>query len=241
MNFVLVHGAWHGGWCWRDVAALLRAGGHQVWTPTMTGLGERSHLLRADTGLTTCIEDVAAVVVSEELDDVVLVGHSFAGPVISGVADQLPQRLRQLVYLDAIVVDSGQSALSIFSDAVQRERSRTIDPEGWRMAIPEPSKFGVTDPAQADWLRRRLTPHPLRAYSEPLQLRHPLGNGLRKTYIAVTNPWYPPLAAVRERVRRDGGWEWRELASGHDAMVMAPAALADLLVDCAQPGLVQAV
>ena len=103
------------------------------------------------------------------------------------------------------------------------------------------SKFGVTDPAQADWLRRRLTPHPLRAYSEPLQLRHPLGNGLRKTYIAVTNPWYPPLAAVRERVRRDGGWEWRELASGHDAMVMAPAALADLLVDCAQPGLVQAV
>lgn len=235
MNFVLVHGAWHGGWCWREVAVRLRAAGHQAWTPTMTGLGERAHLLRADTGLSTCIDDIAAVILSEELAEVVLVGHSFAGPVISAVADRLPERMRQLIYLDAIVLESGQSALSIFSADVQRERSRTIDAEGLRMAIPEPSKFGVTDPAQVAWLQRRLTPHPLRAYTEPLQLRHPLGNGLRKTYIAVTDPWYAPLADVRERVRRDAGWEWRELATGHDAMVMAPAALADLLCDCTQP------
>lgn len=235
MNIVLVHGAWHGGWCWREVAARLRAAGHQVFTPTMTGLGERAHLLRADTGLSTCIDDIAAVILSEELDQVVLVGHSFAGPVISGVADRMPERLSQLIYLDAIVVGHGQSAMSIFSTDVQRERGRTIDPEGWRMAIPEPAKFGVTDPLQADWLRRRLTPHPLRAYTEPLQLRRPLGNGLRKTYIAVTDPWYAPLAEVRERIRRQTDWEWRELASGHDAMVTAPAALADLLCDCAQP------
>jgi pimeloyl-ACP methyl ester carboxylesterase len=238
MNFVLVHGAWHGGWCWRDVAARLRAAGHQVFTPTMTGLGERAHLLRADTGLSTCIEDIAAVITNEELDEVVLVGHSFAGPVISGVADRLPERLRQLIYLDAIVVGHGQSALSIFSDDIQRERARTIDSEGLRMAIPEPAKFGISDPLQADWLRRRLTPHPINAYTEPLQLRHPLGNGLRKTYIAVTDPWYPPLAQVREQIRRQPGWEWRELASGHDAMVMAPVALADLLCDCARPAAV---
>ncbi len=234
MNFVLVHGAWHGGWCWRDVATQLRGRGHQVFTPTMTGLGERAHLLRSDTGLTTCIDDISAVILAEELDDAVLVGHSFAGPVISGVADRMPERLRQLIYLDAIVVSHGQSALSIFSPEVQRERRRTIDPEGLRIAIPEPAKFGVTDPQQAAWLQRRLTPHPLKAYTEPLQLRHPLGNGVRKTYIAVTDPWYPPLAEVRQKLREEPGWEWRELASGHDAMVMAPNALADLLCDCVQ-------
>lgn len=232
MQFVLVHGAWHGGWCWRHVAARLRAAGHEVFTPTMTGLGERAHLLNADTGLTTCTDDVCAVILSEELDEVVLVGHSFAGPVISGVADRMPERLRQLVYLDAIVLQQGQSALSIFSPEVQRERGRTIDPEGLRMAIPDPARFGVTEPAQADWLRRRLTPHPLKAYTDPLQLRHPPGNGLHKTYIAVTDPWYAPLEDVRTWVRAQPDWVWRELAAGHDAMVTSPSALAQLLCDC---------
>ncbi len=233
MRFVLVHGAWHGGWCWRHVATQLRAAGHEVFTPTMTGLGERAHLLRADTGLSTCIDDVASVILNEELDDVVLVGHSFAGPVISGVADRMPERLRQLIYLDAIVLAHGQSALSVFSPEVQRERSRTIDAEGLRMAIPDPAKFGVSDPAQADWLQRRLTPHPLKAYTDPLQLKHPLGNGLRKTYIAVTDPWYAPLADIRAAIHGQPDWDWRELAAGHDAMVTAPAALAQLLCDCA--------
>ena len=234
MNFVLVHGAWHGGWCWRHVAAQLRAAGHTVYTPTMTGLGERAHLLRADTGLSTCIDDIGAVILNEELDDVVLVGHSFAGPVITGVADRMPERLRQLVYLDAIVVGHGQSALSLFSEEVQRERRRTTDVEGLRMAIPDPAKFGVTDPMQVAWLHRRLTPHPLNADTEPLQLRHPPGNGVRKTYIAVTDPWYPPLEELRARLREQPDWEWRELATGHDAMVTAPVALADLLCECVQ-------
>lgn len=229
MNFVLVHGAWHGGWCWLHVAHKLRATGHQVFTPTMTGLGERAHLLDAHTNLSTCIADIAGVIDAEELQDVVLVGHSFAGPVITGVADRMPQHLQQLVYLDALVVQHGQSALSLFSADVQQERSRTIDPEGLRMAIPSPEKFGVTDPAQQAWLKRRLTPHPLKAYTEPLQLQHPIGNGLPKTYIAVTDPWYPPLAALRDWVRAQPDWQWREIAAGHDAMVTAPDALAELL------------
>ena len=229
MNFVLVHGAWHGGWCWRHVAATLRARGHQVFTPTMTGLGERAHLLNAGTGLSTCIDDIAGVIDAEELQQVVLVGHSFAGPVISGVADRMPERLKQLVYLDALVVQHGQSALSLFSADVQRERSRTIDDEGLRMAIPAPEKFGVTDPAQQAWLKRRLTPHPLKAYTEPLLLQHPLGNGLPKSYVAVTDPWYPPLAALRDWVRAQPDWEWFEIAAGHDAMITSPDALSDLL------------
>lgn len=234
MVFVLVHGAWHGGWCWRQVAALLRARGHEVFTPTLTGLGERAHLLRADTGLGTCIDDICAVIAAEELRDVVLVGHSFAGPVISGVADRLADRLRQLVYLDALVVQSGESALSVFPPDVQRDRSRTIDPEGLRMAIPDPAKFGVTDPAQAAWLGRRLTPHPLKAYTDPLRLQHPLGHGLRKTYIAVTEPWYAPLAGIRGWVRSQPDWEYRELAAGHDAMLTSPGPLATLLMALAE-------
>ena len=178
MNFLLVHGAWHGGWCWRDVAENLRAAGHHVWTPTMTGLGERAHLLNADVGLSTCIEDICAVIEAEELTELVLVGHSFAGPVISGVADRLSHRLQQLIYLDALIVQSGQSAISIFPPQVQQERSRTIDAEGLRMAIPSADKFGVSQTDQVDWLARRLTPHPLKSYTETLQLEHPLGNGL---------------------------------------------------------------
>ena len=232
--FVLVHGAWHGGWCWREVAARLRADGHAVYTPTMTGLGERAHLLRADTGLATCIDDICAVIETEELRDVVLVGHSFAGVVISGVADRIAAHLRQLVYLDALIVQDGRSALSIFPPDVQRERQRTVDAEGLRIAIPDLSKFGVRDPQQAAWLQRRLTPHPLKAYTEPLLLQHALGNGLRKTYVAVTDPWYSPLASVREWVRVQQDWEYRELGAGHDAMLTSPDALAGLLRELAR-------
>jgi pimeloyl-ACP methyl ester carboxylesterase len=233
-NIVLVHGAWHGGWCWRDVAASLRATGHKVHTPTLTGLGERVHLLRADTGLGTCIDDICAVIDTEELTDVMLVGHSFAGVVISGVADRRAQSLSQLVYLDALLVQNGQNALSVFPPEVQRERQRTIDEEALRIAIPDASKFGVSDSQQVAWLQRQLTPHPLKTYTDPLILKHPLGNGLRKTYIAVTDPWYAPLAGVREWVRTQSDWDVRELQAGHDAMLTSPDALAALLVDLAR-------
>lgn len=230
MNFVLVHGAWHGGWCWRDVAAALRTAGHRVFTPTLTGLGERAHLLNPDVRLSTFIRDICAVIEAEELHEVVLVGHSFAGLVITGVADLMPQRLDQLVYLDALIVQSGQSALSILPLDVQTERSRTIDDEGLRMAIPSADKFGVFESEQVAWLTRQLTPHPINAYREALQLQHPFGNGLRKTYIAVTEPWYPPLQVLRDWIRTQGDWRWRELAAGHDAMLTSPAALTTMLM-----------
>ncbi len=236
MTFVLIHGAWHGGWCWRDVAARLRAAGHEVYTPTMTGLGERAHLLDERTGLSTFIADACAVIECEELSDIVLVGHSFGGLVISGVAERMKERIAHLVYLDALVVENGQSGLGILPEAVQRERSKTIDPQGLRMAIPTPDKFGVTDPQQVAWLLRRLTPHPLKAYTEPLALRHPPGNGLPRTYIAVTDPWYAPLAGIRERLREQPDWGWREIAAGHDAMLTSPAALTDMLLEIASGG-----
>jgi pimeloyl-ACP methyl ester carboxylesterase len=234
MNFVLVHGAWHGGWCWRNVAEILRPAGHRVFTPTLTGLGERAHLLDASVRLSTLIDDICAVIEFEELDDVVLVGHSFGGLVISGVADRMKQRISRLVYLDSLIVQHGQSALSVLPPEVQKERSRTIDPQGLRMAVPSPDKFGLFEQTQVDWAMRRLTPHPLQTYQEPLLLRHPVGNGLPKTYIAVTEPWYPPLLAIREWVKSHQDWDWREIAAGHDAMIIAPAELARLLMQIAE-------
>lgn len=231
MNFVLVHGAWHGGWCWHDVERQLRAAGHQVFAPTLTGLGERAHLLNETVGLSTMIDDICAVIECEGLSDVVLVGHSFGGLVICGAAERMPQRIRRLIFLDALVVQSGSCAMDTLPPAVQAERSQTIDAQGLRMKVPGADKFGVFDPAQVEWLQSRLTPHPLRAYTEPLRMRHPPGNGLPKTYIAVTDPWYPPLAGVREWVRQQPDWEWREIAAGHDAMVTAPDALSELLME----------
>lgn len=233
-TFVLVHGAWHGGWCWRDVAAHLRSRGHQVYTPTMTGSGERAHLLRTDTGLSTCIADICAVIECEELSEVVLVGHSFAGLVISGVADRLASRLRQLIYLDALVAQHGQSALSVLPADVQSARGRTCDAEGLRIAVPPASAFGVKDPQQIVWLQRRLTPQALKPYTDALILQHALGNGLRKAYIAVTDPDYAPLAGIRQQVQQQPDWIYRELSAGHDAMITSPLALSDLLCELAR-------
>ena len=125
-------------------------------------------------GLSTFIDDISAVIRSEELDNVVLVGHSFGGHVINGVADRMPQLLRQLIYLDGLVVQHGQSALSIMPPAVQAERIRTLDAEGLRMVIPSPDQFGLSDPEQVAWVMRHLTPHPLKGYAEPLHLQHPV-------------------------------------------------------------------
>ena len=123
-TFVLVHGAFHGGWCWRDVAQSLRAAGHTVFTPTQTGLGERRHLLSRDITLDTFVLDVVNVIESEELGDVILVGHSFGGITITAVADRLPERLRHLVYLDAGVVHSGASVFAEYpADLVAARRN----------------------------------------------------------------------------------------------------------------------
>ncbi len=231
MNFVLIHGAWMGGWCWRDVARELRAAGHQVFTPTMTGLGERAHLLTPSVRLSTFIEDVCRVIECEELIDVILVGHSFGGMVISGVADHMEDSIKCLIFLDALVAQHGQSAISILPPVVQAERSRTDDPDGLRMHTPSPESFGITDPAQAAWVLRHMTPHPLHAYTEPLALRHPLGNGLPCTYIAVTDPWYAPLIGVRAWVKQQADWQWREIPAGHAPMITAPQLLTQELLD----------
>jgi pimeloyl-ACP methyl ester carboxylesterase len=231
-NYLLLHGAWHGGWCWRHVADRLRAQRHSVHAPTLTGLGERAHLLTPEVGLETFATDVIAVIEAEELEDVILVGHSFAGVVISLVADHVPERLRHLVYLDAVVLEPGQSPLDAVPPALAAERRRIAQETsgGLTLPAPAPTLFGVSEPDQVAWLQRRLTPHPFKAYTDPMTLTSPLGNGLPRTYIAATAPEYAPLASTRARVRSQAGWHWAEIATGHDAMVSAPDILADMLL-----------
>ncbi|HEY8024981.1 MAG TPA: alpha/beta hydrolase [Burkholderiaceae bacterium] len=233
MNFVLIHGAWLGGWCWRDVAQQLRAAGHEVHTPTLTGLGERAHLLNPSVRLSTFIDDVCAVIECEELHDVILVGHSFGAMVACGVVDRMPAAIRQMILLDGLVVQHGQAAISILPPALQAQRSHTDDPAELRMPVPAAQDFGLIEPEQVAWAERRITPHPLRAYTEPLSLRHPIGNGVPVTYIAVTQPWYEPLAEVRAWVKQQADWAWREIPTCHVPMISAPQLLVQELLEVA--------
>ncbi len=231
-TFVLLHGMFHGGWCWRDTAPLLRAAGHTVFTPTQTGLGDRAHLLHAGITLDTFVDDLLAVLISEELRDAVLVGHSFGGNAISGAVARRPDLVRHLIYLDGVVPADGVSPLDQSDPAVAADR-RTLAAATGGLSLPpaEPSFFGVPDGPVADWVRRRLTPHPFGTLTSALSLPGGPSNGRPATYVHCTAPNYAPLGWARQRARAQPGWSWREIASGHDCMVTAPRATADLLME----------
>lgn len=235
-TFVLVHGAWHGGWCWRPVADRLRGAGHVVFTPTCTGLGERAHLLSRDITLDTFTTDIANLIEAEELADIVLVGHSFGGNPISGVADRMPNRVKHLVYLDSLMVEPGKAPFdSLPADVVAaRRKAAEQSSGGLSLPNPAPSVFGVPDGPDAAWVKRRLTPHPISTYESKLTIKGPVGNNLPRTYIHCTDPSYAALEASRQWVRQQQGWRWMEIATGHDAMVTAPDELAGRLGAIAQ-------
>jgi len=229
-TFVLVHGAWHGGWCWSKVASILRGRGHTVLTPTQTGLGERSHLLSRSIDLDVFVADVANVLQWEDLNDVVLVGHSFGGNAVSGVADRMRDRVRQLVYLDALVLENARTPFDRLpaGEVEARLKSARESSGGLSLPVPNATVFGISDPAQASFVQARMTPHPLATYTSPLKLANKVGNGLPATYIVCSDPIYKALESSRDWVKA-AGWRTIEIATGHDAMVTAPDPLADLL------------
>lgn len=230
-TYVLVHGAYHGGWCWRDVADILRARGHAVFTPTLSGLGERAHQLALGLGLDAMIEDVVQVIECEELRDVVLVGHSFSGLVISGVADRIKDRIRHLVYLDALVLPGGTAVLDGASTESRAYYDSLRIANGGSGGIPAPPVdfFAVANNEQEQWLERRLTPHPVEAFFDKLTLRNPLGNGIPTTYVVCTDPYFAPTEPSRKFAATLPGWRFVNIATGHDAMISAPRELAELL------------
>jgi pimeloyl-ACP methyl ester carboxylesterase len=233
-TFVLVHGAWHGGWCWKRVRPLLAARGHEVFTPTLSGVGERSHLLRREVGLETHITDVVNVMRWEELSDVVLCGHSYGGMVISGVADRLPDRIRSLVYVDAFVPTDGQATFDFMpAERVQTLRDNTrAEGDGWRVPPIPAAVFKVRAEDQA-WVDRQCTPHPIACFEEKIRLTGGLDRIARRTFLLAAD--YQPSAfqGIAERLRRDPAWRVVAMPCGHDIMVDLPRELADALLAAA--------
>lgn len=238
--FVLVHGAWHGGWCWRRVAERLETAGARVLTPTLTGCGERAHLMGPDVGLDTHVRDVLAVIEAEELTQVHLCGHSYGGMVVTGVCDAAKDRIASVLYLDAAVPADGQNmitrspGISAGAAAATEAGLRAIAPDGVAMGVfDDVTLFGVTAGSEDEaWLKRRLTPHPLKTWIDPIRLANGGSDGLRRAYVHCVDPVLPmaSFGTHHARLRSDPTWTVSTLATGHDAIVTAPAAVADLLL-----------
>jgi pimeloyl-ACP methyl ester carboxylesterase len=241
-TFVLVPGAWLGGWAWERVTPHLRAAGHAVYTPTLTGLGERAHLGTLETNLDTHIADVTDLIAAEDLREVVLVGHSYAGSVVTGVADRIAERLALVVYLDSAPLEDGESFLGVYPPDAQAEvRQQVADEgEGWRLPpMPfaqmedAPTIAGLSAEDRA-LLAREATPQPFGTYTQPLRLAHAGAGDYRRAVIACND--FRMLVATgmpRFQVFTPPTWERRDLDTGHWPMLSAPRALAEALDELA--------
>ncbi|CRM38115.1 Alpha/beta hydrolase family protein [Pseudomonas sp. 37 R 15] len=228
--FVLVHGAFHGGWCWRPVASGLRRLGYDVHTPTQTGLGDRSHLMSAAITMDTFVRDIELTIEMEELTDVILVGHSFGSRSICGVADKIPEKLNHLVFIDGGLPLDGRSRLDAMAPQARADRlARAAKNDGVSVSPPAPSAFGVSDPALAQWLKRRLTPQPFGVDTTRLNLANPIGNGVPATYLRCTRPAFPGVDASAAFARDRQDWNYLEVEAPHNVIVTHPEWIIDTL------------
>ncbi len=238
-TFVLVHGAWHGGWCWSRLIPLLETAGHRAFGPSLTGLGDQAHLLSPEVGLSTHIQDIVRLIQEQRLDQVILVGHSYGGMVITGVADRVPDQVVHLVYFDTFVPRDGESMLSIapLLLAIFRWQARRRG-DGWRVDPPRGNSFGVTEEPDVKWVRAMVTPQPLKTYEEPLRLSDPdVVSSFPRTHISCTGRGFLVSLLRRTSPRAvpssEPGWRLRQLPTGHDAMITMPGELAGLLLEIA--------
>ena len=225
-TFVLVHGAWHGSWCWKRVRRLLQSQGHEVFTPTLTGVADRSHLLSPTVTLETHILDVINLIRWEELSDVVLCGHSYGGAVVTAVADRLPDRVTSLVYLDAFIPDSGTSVAT-------KVRNPVID--GWKVQPISAERFNVNFEDRA-WVDRQCTAQSIDCWLQPLHLERGLSEFRNVTYVLAT-AWGGESQPFRSQYGKAQalGWTTLEIACGHDVMLDQPRDLTQILLDASAP------
>lgn len=232
-SFVLVHGAWHGGWCWAKTQDALRRQGHQVHTPTLTGLGERSHLLSSDISPTTHVTDIQNVLNWRELSDVILVGHSYGGTICTGVAAQMPERIKALVYLDAFVPE--ESHVSMFKRG-NADRMAEFQKEIDKGAIglkPDAFHAWSADPDTREWLRKMCTLQPVRCLTEGVELTGLENDVAHKLYVLATANRPSPFWAEYDRLQGRKEWSFAKIDAMHDVMVEAPDTLAQTLSDFA--------
>ncbi len=220
-TFVLVHGAWHGSWCWKRVRRSLQAQGHEVFTPTLTGVADRSHLLSREVNLETHITDVTNLILWEELSDVVLCGHSYGGAVISGVADRIPDRIGALVYLDAFLLQNGQSVQDVLPPGQQLG-------EDWQVP-PIPAEAFNVNANDRGWVNRQCTAQPLATFQQPIHLTGGLDPIKNVTFILASG-WGPgPFLPFYEQAKIKG-WKTLAIECGHDVMLDQPEALTEALL-----------
>jgi pimeloyl-ACP methyl ester carboxylesterase len=229
-TFVLVHGAWHGGWCWRRVSDLLEREGHKVFTPTMTGVGERCHLIDPKVNLTTHVTDIVNVIKWEGLKDIVLVGHSYGGAVISGVAEQLPDSIGSIVFLDAFVPENGETPASL---TTRRDAIAALVQKGETAMSPVPAAVFQVNEKDRAWVDDKCTPHPLAAFTEKMTLTGARDRIAKRAYIRAIGYANPPFDRYRDKLKAMAGWRIYEVPCGHDVMVDMPERLAEILLEVA--------
>lgn len=241
-HFLLVHGAWHGAWCWQRITEALIRSGHRAHAVTLTGLGERAHLMSPAITLETHISDVVNAMESEELRDVVLVVHSYAGMLGTAVADRLPHRIKHLVYVDAVVPKVGESWSSTHASTTRQARlAAAQNNPDFSFPAPDPAIFGLTD-GDHQWVKRRQTAHPGHTYEAPLQFDPKRVAQIPRTFINCSRPALATIDVIRTRVQDprfwDGAWlpgsRCVDLATGHDPMISAPAELTAVLQECSR-------
>jgi pimeloyl-ACP methyl ester carboxylesterase len=233
-TFVLVHGAWHGGWCYRDTAKALRDAGHTVFTPTHTGVGERAHQAAENITLETHIRDVCGCIEAEELNDVILCGHSYGGMVITGVADRMAERIKSLVYLDAFVPENGDSLIGLINKALPPEvaaifvgsfRGTALEGRSGRMQ-PIPAEMFNIAQANRAWVDRRCVAQALATFELPALLSGDVNKVKQRLYI-LADGWDPsPFRHFAAKFEGQPGWRVSKLACSHDVMVDLPLELA---------------
>jgi pimeloyl-ACP methyl ester carboxylesterase len=227
-TFVLVHGAWHGGWCWRRVSDLLEQKGNKVFSPTMTGLGERAHLLTRDVNLTTHITDIVNVMEWENLSDVVLVAHSYGGIIASGVAERVHDRISSIVFLDAFMPENGETLLEKSSPAFVDAIKSAIEKGDAGIKAPPAAAFGVEEKDRM-WVDSKTTPHPVGTYTEKAVYTDGRDKISTKTFIRAKGYKSAAFDANLAKVKA-AGWKTHELEVGHDAMVIIPEQLTGILL-----------
>jgi len=231
-TFVLVHGAWHGGWCWRHVADMLTAKGHRVYTPTLTGLAERSHLLSTSINLDTHIADIVNLFKWEDIAHAVLVGHSYGGWPISGAVENVLPQVASIVYLDAHLPENGQKGIDTSSSQFQEQLREAIAKGEAGRPVPKAEAFRIRDPSNAAWVQAKMTPQPTGPAVQPIVLSGARDKVAKKTYIRAVSYPQPHFDAALAKCKADPTWKtfvFYAEEAGHDVMVDAPKRLAEIL------------
>ena len=231
-TFVLVHGAWHGGWCWRRVSDRLEKLGHKVFTPTLTGVGERSHLIGPNVNLSTHVTDIVNLIQWEDLSDIVLCGHSYGGMVISGVAEKMAAAIRSIVFLDAFVPENGDAVINLTGPMVQKALQGALE-KGDLGVPPRPAEaFGV-NAADRAWVDAKCVPQPVGTFTEKMTLTGARERIGKKAYIRAASYANPGFDQALERLKNNAAWRTYGVPCGHDVMVDMPERLTEILLEVA--------